>query len=99
MTALVDSRGCLTPAGMAALEQAPPGQAPPELAQHLAGCARCQGRLLAASAGRGSASAAPAIPPGLVASRRLGRSVAFVIAALLLAVTALALVALLRPGS
>jgi hypothetical protein len=45
--ALLDDRGCLTPRGLAALVRAPVGQAPPELATHLAGCARCQERLLA----------------------------------------------------
>jgi hypothetical protein len=42
-----DGRGCLTEAGLAALAAAPPGQAPPELASHLAACPRCQQRLLA----------------------------------------------------
>jgi hypothetical protein len=55
VSALVDARGCLTPAGMAALEKAAVGEAPPELARHLAACDRCQARLLAA---------APAFPPG-----------------------------------
>ena len=44
---LLDTRGCLTAAGFAALQSSVPGQAPLELAQHLAGCARCQGRMLA----------------------------------------------------
>lgn len=47
--ALVDAAGCLTPVGLATLVRAPVGQAPPELATHLAGCARCQERLLATS--------------------------------------------------
>lgn len=41
-----DANGCLTEAGLAALAGAGPGQAPPELAQHIAGCARCQDRWL-----------------------------------------------------
>ncbi len=47
MTALADSHGCLTEAGFAALAAAPPGQAPPEAAAHIASCARCQRRFLA----------------------------------------------------
>ena len=47
MTALVDARGCLTEAGLAALDAAPPGQGPAEAAAHLAACARCQRRFLA----------------------------------------------------
>jgi hypothetical protein len=45
--ALFDAQGCLSPQGVAQLSAAPPGQAPPELAAHLAGCLRCQRRLLA----------------------------------------------------
>jgi hypothetical protein len=44
---LLDAKGCLTDAGQAALESARPGQAPPELAAHVASCSRCQTRLLA----------------------------------------------------
>jgi len=47
MSALRDERGCLTEAGLAAVRAAAPGQAPAELAGHLASCARCQERLLA----------------------------------------------------
>lgn len=43
----LDARGCLTPAGLAALAEAPPGRAPQELAAHLASCAACQDRMLA----------------------------------------------------
>jgi hypothetical protein len=42
MSDLRDARGCLTDAGWAALAGAVPGAAPPELAQHVASCARCQ---------------------------------------------------------
>jgi hypothetical protein len=41
-----DARGCLTAAGLAQLAGAAPGEAPPEMAAHVAGCARCQRRLL-----------------------------------------------------
>lgn len=51
---------CLTDAEMATIASAPPGQAPPEAAAHLAGCARCQRRLLALS---GEVAAAPAGRP------------------------------------
>ena len=42
-----DRAGCLTEAGLQAIEQAPVGTLPPELAAHLAGCPRCQTRALA----------------------------------------------------
>jgi hypothetical protein len=61
---LRDARGCLTPAGLRALKQAAPGGAPPELAAHLAGCERCQERLLAADSG-GAARRPPREPPPL----------------------------------
>ena len=47
--ALFDGQGCLSPQGFAQISAAPPGQVPPELAAHLAGCMRCQRRLLAAA--------------------------------------------------
>ena len=47
--ALFDAQGCLTPQGFAQISAAPPGQVPAELAAHLAGCMRCQRRLLAAA--------------------------------------------------
>jgi hypothetical protein len=50
MTALIDARGCLTDAGIAALRTAVPGRAPADLSAHLASCARCQERLLALDA-------------------------------------------------
>ncbi len=49
--ALRDMKGCLTEAGLQAFRSAPPGRAPAELAQHVAGCARCQDRVLAADEG------------------------------------------------
>lgn len=47
MSALTDAKGCLTDAGVAAVQNAPAGRAPAELAAHLSGCALCQDRLLA----------------------------------------------------
>ncbi len=44
-----DAQGCLTEVGIQTLLSAPAGRAPEELAAHLAGCSRCQDRLLAAS--------------------------------------------------
>lgn len=49
--ALQDARGCLTQAGLELLRVGDPGKAPQALALHLAGCARCQDRMLAADAG------------------------------------------------
>ena len=49
--ALRDMKGCLTQAGLQAFRAAPPGRAPAELASHVAGCARCQERALAADEG------------------------------------------------
>jgi hypothetical protein len=97
VSALVDPRGCLTPAGMAALQKAPVGHAPAELARHVAGCGRCQARLLAASAGaehRAGEAASRAGGPG--ASGRLWRPILFIVAALLFALGALALASLVR---
>jgi hypothetical protein len=47
--ALFDAQGCLSPEGFAQISAAPTGQVPAELAAHLAGCMRCQRRLLAAA--------------------------------------------------
>ncbi|HJS59013.1 MAG TPA: hypothetical protein VKA01_13000 [Vicinamibacteria bacterium] len=47
MKPLRDDKGCLTPAGLMAVQKAAVGQAPAELAGHVAACARCQERLLA----------------------------------------------------
>jgi hypothetical protein len=57
--ALFDGQGCLTPAAFAAIAAAPPGAAPAELAAHLAGCARCQRRLLAKALGPAAAPRGP----------------------------------------
>lgn len=47
---LREGSGCLTEAGILAFREAAPGKAPQELAAHVAGCDRCQERLLAADA-------------------------------------------------
>jgi hypothetical protein len=47
----VSAGPCLDAQALAALSAAPVGQAPPALAAHLAGCSRCQDRLLAMAAG------------------------------------------------
>jgi len=96
----VDARGCLTPAGLAALQQAPVGHAPTDLAQHVAGCGRCQVRLLAAGAGADHRPGETSSRAGGAGARgRLWRPVLFIAAALLLALGALALVGLVqRPG-
>jgi hypothetical protein len=84
--ALVDPRGCLTPAGLQALVRAPVGRGPAELAAHLASCARCQERMLALAAGpRPAPSAASGRKP------RLWLGILLVLALLILAVTALIL--------
>jgi hypothetical protein len=46
--ALQDAHGCLTPAGFEALARAPLAQGPKDLVAHVAACARCQDRMLAA---------------------------------------------------
>jgi hypothetical protein len=83
---LVDARGCLTPAGFAALARAPLGRAPAELAAHVSSCGRCQERLLAGGASpRGSPASTPPRKP------RVWLGVTLVFAALLLALVALVL--------
>lgn len=69
-----DARGCLTASGQRALAQAPAGQAPPELAAHVAACTRCQRRAL----GLAETSASARRPPSPART-------AFVLLALLLA--------------
>lgn len=56
--ALLDANGHLSAAGLVALQTAPAGEAPAELAAHLAACAVCQERLLVAS------TPGPRRPPG-----------------------------------
>ena len=88
---LVDGRGCLTPAGFAALSRAPVGRVPADLAAHLASCARCQERMLA-----GGTSAARPSPASSPRKPRLWLGVALAFAALLLAVAALILAGRVR---
>ncbi len=86
MTTLVDARGCLTEAGLAALAAAPAGQAPGDAAAHLAGCARCQRRFLARAAREeGGISAVP----GQAVAPPLWRTGVVMLAALLLLVVAM----------
>jgi hypothetical protein len=47
MSELRGLQGCLTPADLDTLSKAVAGKAPPELAQHVATCPRCQDRMLA----------------------------------------------------
>ena len=98
MSALVDERGCLTPAGTAAVRQAPPGGVPADLARHLAECARCQARLLSgdldgARPGQGRGRTGR----GREASGRLWRAVVFMVAVLVLALGALAWIGARQP--
>jgi len=64
---LQDQGGCLTAAGLAVLRAAAAGQAPPAVAAHLAGCVRCQKRVLAVDAPRPGAGrrSARAVAPSL----------------------------------
>jgi hypothetical protein len=86
VTGLVDVRGCLTEAGFAALASARPGGAPAELAAHLAGCARCQDRVLQAAAGVAGAGR-PRNPAG--SERRRWLALALVMGVLLIAIVGL----------
>ena len=61
---LLDRSGCLSPAGIAAVGSAAPGRIPPEVAAHLASCARCQERVLTGGVPRAPRKAAGA-PPSL----------------------------------
>jgi hypothetical protein len=47
---VLDPSGHLSAAGLAAFQAAPLGQAPAEVASHIAGCPSCQERLLVAGA-------------------------------------------------
>lgn len=64
MTTLRDAQGCLTLSGFDMLAQAAVGQAPPELAHHVAACGRCQDRMLAGARAqlRGRKKATPPPP-------------------------------------
>jgi len=68
---LFDAQGCLSAAGLAALQRAAPGRAPADLAAHVAGCNRCQQRLLSSlrepgKPGRPGKPGAASTPRGLV---------------------------------
>ena len=85
MSELIDARGCLTEAGLAALGQALPGAAPPELARHVSACARCQELWLKSASPE---PRAPRLTPAEASRRRWG------MAAIVLFVLMFALVAL-----
>lgn len=89
MSGLLDGRGCLTEAGLAALAKAPPGRGPADAAAHLGSCARCQRRFLAA--GGPEAGAIRATPTHAVAPPlwRTGLVVLVVLAAVALAAAGL----------
>ena len=59
---LQERGGCLTAAGLAVLRTAVAGQAPQALAAHLAGCARCQERVLLVDAPRAKSGRATPLP-------------------------------------
>jgi hypothetical protein len=80
----------LTVAGLTALRSAVAGQAPPALAAHLAGCPRCQVRVLAVDAPR----ARPGRRPSRAVAPSLGRSL--LLALLVVAAIVAALVTLRR---
>jgi hypothetical protein len=87
--ALFDADGCLSPQGFARISAAPPGRAPAELAAHLAGCARCQRRLLLAALPSSSPSPRRPPPP-------LWRTGVVVVVCLLLVMIAMALTQVLK---
>ena len=89
MSALLDDRGCLTEAGFAALDVAPPGRGPAEAASHLAACARCQRRFLARG---GEKEGGIRAVPGTAKAPPLWRTILIVMAALLLVGSAMGLV-------
>ena len=89
MTALCDARGCLTEAGLRALERAPLGRGPAELVSHLGSCAGCQERLLRRASGAVGPRVRRAPPP-------LWRSLLALAATLLLALVALIVALRLR---
>jgi hypothetical protein len=54
-----DAMGCLSPEGLEAFATGQVGQAPPEVATHVASCGRCQERLLGRDRPAGARPAAP----------------------------------------
>jgi len=79
-----DAQGCLTAEGIARAAGAPPGRVPPELAAHLASCARCQRRLLAFGAPHAPAARRAPPPPWRMAVVVAGCILLVVIALILL---------------
>lgn len=93
MSAVFDARGCLTEAGFAALDAAPPGRGPQDAAAHLTACALCQRRYLARAGERG---AGIRLVPGKAQAPPLWRTFVIAAAALLLVATAIYGLRLLR---
>lgn len=85
MNGLLDVNGCLTAEGLAALGSAAPGAAPPELAQHVASCPRCQDRWLKSEP---TVSGAPR-PTAESSARRRWGALGIVVFMLLFALVAL----------
>ena len=83
VSASQDESGCLTDAGLEALERARPGEAPAELARHLADCARCQNRVLMRAGGEGQTH----LPP--TTAKRLWLGTAIVLGIMLVALLSL----------
>jgi len=81
MGPLTDGRGCLTESGLQSVERAPVGGAPSELSRHVAGCGRCQERLLSRGSGAAPRRERKRPPP-------LWRTAVVAAAALLLIVVA-----------
>ncbi len=79
-----DVRGCLTAAGLAALSVAPPGDAPEDLARHVAACRSCQRRWFQASL-TAEERARRTKAPKADAKARFWRMVLFALLALVLA--------------
>ena len=84
-----DASGCLTPASLDLVARAAPGQAPPELAEHLARCGRCQDRMLSLLRPAGPSSKRRGPPP-------LWRLVAVAVGLVVLGLLALLLAAARR---
>jgi hypothetical protein len=91
---LLDAHGCLSAAGLLAVRNALPGRAPDEAAMHLAGCARCQRRLLS----DGAPGALYAGKPRPREPPPPWRAAVVVLAAVLLVLSVLATIHWLRGG-
>jgi cytochrome c-type biogenesis protein CcmH/NrfF len=81
---LLDVRGCLTDAGLDALQAASPGGAPAEVVTHLGKCSRCQNRSLARSAGY-----APDAPRVKKSPPPMWRTALVIVLAILLVISAM----------